>query len=54
MRRRERQNAQGLALALAKGAINGIVQTVKRKSRGFRIFEYFRCMFYLGGFESGV
>jgi transposase len=31
----------------AAEALNGIVQTVKRKSRGFRTFEYFRCMIYL-------
>lgn len=28
-------------------AINGIIQTVKRKCRGFRNFEYFRTMIYL-------
>ena len=31
----------------AAEALNGIIQTVKRKSRGFRTFEYFRCMIYL-------
>jgi transposase len=30
-------------------SINGIIQTVKRKSRGFRNFEYFRAMIYLVG-----
>jgi len=28
-------------------AINGIIQTVKRKSRGFRTVEYFVAMIYL-------
>lgn len=28
-------------------AINGIIQTVKRKCRGFRNFLYFRTMIYL-------
>ena len=28
-------------------AINGIIQTAKRKSRGFRSFEYFQTMIYL-------
>lgn len=31
----------------AAEALNGIIQTVKRKSRGFRTFEYFRAMIYL-------
>ena len=31
----------------AAEALNGIVQTVKRKSRGFRTFDYFRTMIYL-------
>ena len=31
----------------AAEALNGIIQTVKRKSRGFRTFEYFRLMIYL-------
>lgn len=31
----------------AAEALNGIIQTVKRKSRGFRSFEYFRTMIYL-------
>lgn len=30
-------------------AMNGIIQTVKRKSRGFRNFVYFRTMIYLVG-----
>jgi transposase len=30
-------------------ALNGIIQTVKRKSRGFRNFVYFRTMIYLVG-----
>jgi transposase len=31
----------------AAEALNGIIQTVKRKSRGFRTFRYFRIMIYL-------
>jgi transposase len=31
----------------AAEALNGIIQTVKRKSRGFRTFRYFRTMIYL-------
>ena len=31
----------------ATEALNGIIQTVKRKSCGFRTFEYFRRMIYL-------
>lgn len=31
----------------AAEALNGIIQTVKRKSRGFRTVEYFRAMIYL-------
>lgn len=31
----------------AAEAINGIIQTVKRKSRGFKTVEYFRAMIYL-------
>lgn len=31
----------------AAEALNGIIQTVKRKSRGFRSVEYFRAMIYL-------
>lgn len=31
----------------AAEALNGIIQTVKRKSRGFRSFEYFQAMIYL-------
>jgi transposase len=31
----------------AAEALNGIIQTVKRKSRGFRTFEYFTAMIYL-------
>jgi transposase len=31
----------------AAEALNGIIQTVKRKSRGFRTIEYFRTMIYL-------
>ncbi len=30
-------------------ALNGIIQTAKRKSRGFRNFEYFRAVIYLVG-----
>ena len=30
-------------------AINGIIQTAKRKARGFRSFEYFRTIIYLVG-----
>ena len=30
-------------------AVNGLIQTAKRKSRGFRSFEYFRVMIYLIG-----
>jgi transposase len=33
----------------AAEAINGIIQTAKRKSRGFRKFEYFRAVIYLVG-----
>jgi len=31
----------------AAEALNGIIQTVQRKSRGFRTVEYLRAMFYL-------
>lgn len=31
----------------AAEALNGIIQTIKRKSRGFKRFEYFRTMIYL-------
>jgi transposase len=31
----------------AAEALNGIIQTIKRKSRGFRTFAYFRTMIYL-------
>jgi transposase len=31
----------------AAEALHGIIQTAKRKSRGFRTFEYFQCMIYL-------
>jgi len=31
----------------ATEALNGLIQTIKRKSRGFRTFEYFRTMIYL-------
>ena len=31
----------------AAEALNGIIQTVQRKSGGFRTVEYFRAMFYL-------
>lgn len=31
----------------AAEALNGIIQTVKRKSRGFRTFRYFQMMIYL-------
>ncbi len=31
----------------AAEALNGVIQTVKRKSRGFRTFEHFRTMIYL-------
>lgn len=31
----------------AAEALNGIIQTVKRKSRGFKTLEYFRAMIYL-------
>ena len=30
-------------------AVNGLIQTAKRKSRGFRSFDYFRVMIYLIG-----
>jgi hypothetical protein len=30
-------------------AINGIIQTAKRKARGFRNFEYFKTAIYLIG-----
>ena len=30
-------------------AVNGIIQTAKRKARGFRSFEYFRTVIYLVG-----
>jgi transposase len=33
----------------AAEALNGIIQTAKRKSRGFRNFEYFRAVIYLVG-----
>lgn len=33
----------------AAEALNGIIQTVKRKSRGFKTFEYFRAMIYMVG-----
>ena len=33
----------------AAEAINGIIQTAKRKSRGFRNFVYFRAVIYLVG-----
>lgn len=33
----------------AAEAINGIIQTAKRKARGFRSFEYFRTIIYLVG-----
>jgi len=33
----------------AAEALNGIIQTAKRKSRGFRNFEYFRAVIYLIG-----
>jgi len=31
----------------AAEALNGIIQTVKRKTRGFRTVEYFTAMIYL-------
>jgi transposase len=30
-------------------AVNGLIQPAKRKSRGFRSFDYFRVMIYLTG-----
>jgi len=30
-------------------AVNGIIQTAKRKARGFRSFEYFQTIIYLIG-----
>jgi hypothetical protein len=33
----------------ASEALNGIIQTAKRKSRGFKNFEYFRAVIYLVG-----
>jgi len=30
-------------------AVNGLIQTAKRQARGFRTFEYFRCIIYLIG-----
>jgi hypothetical protein len=33
-------------------AVNGLIQTAKRKSRGFRSFDYFRVMIYLSGPSS--